>query len=83
MLHHCNHGHAHAHDAVKADGWINMSMVGEYTASFISDAYWMTTLFDLCGGFSADLAGFSFYGMGFGALVALLSAGVQLIFTVR
>ncbi len=65
----------HAHDYKHADKWTNTATVGEATASFISDAYWLATLFDIVSNFEPDSLGLSFYGVGFGAILALLSAG--------
>lgn len=69
MHHHC-HAHGHKH----ADKWTNTATFGEATASFISDSYWLATLFDIASNFEPDIVGLSFYGVGFGATLALLSA---------
>ena len=64
----CQHHHQ------QADTWTNIATVGEASASFISDAYWLGTLFDITSGCAVETLGLSFYGLGFGAIMALLSA---------
>lgn len=66
--------HSHAHDHKYADKWTNIATAGEATASFISDAYWLATLFDIVSNAGPETLGLSFYGVGFGAIFAVLSA---------
>lgn len=65
----CNHNHG------KSDGWTNFSAIGEAVSSFVSDAYWLSTCFDIVSGFGENAIGLSYYAIGFGAFIALLSAG--------
>ena len=58
----------------KADAWTNISAVGEMVSSFVSDAYWLATLTDLMGDLDAEELGLSYWGLGTGALIALLTA---------
>lgn len=67
----CNHDHSHQ----KADKWTNIATLGEATASFISDAYWLGSIFDVASGFTPEYMGLSTHALGFGATLALLSAG--------
>lgn len=69
------HGHSHGSHTPEADKWTNIAAGGEFVASLISDAYWLGNLFDLAAGFSADAIGLSYYGIGSGVAIALLSAG--------
>ena len=71
----CRNGHSHGGHTPEADKWTNIAAGGEFIASLISDAYWLGNLFDLVAGFSADAIGLSYYGIGSGVAIALLSAG--------
>ncbi len=68
----CNHHHTTEKE--KPDFWTNFAAIGEYASSFISDGYWLAELFDIATGLSEDALGLSYYGITFGALMALLSA---------
>jgi len=65
----------HYHDPQRPDMWTNIAAGGEATASFISDAYWLATSFDVMFGCIIKAFGLSFYGLSFGVVMALLSAG--------
>lgn len=69
---HCRHTH-HEHSTT-ADIWTKMAAVGEGTASLISDAYWIGGLIDLAAQLDDDGYGLSWYGMGFGTALALVTA---------
>lgn len=66
----CNH----VHQQTTADVWTKLATAGEATASFISDAYWLGGLIDLAAQLDDAGYGLSWYGMGFGAAIALLTA---------
>ena len=66
----CNHHHNHQN----ADILTNTAAVIEAATSFISDLYWLATFFDTASGFEINMFGLSFYGLGFGTIIALLSA---------
>ncbi len=66
----CDHGHGSTH----ADKWTNIAAVGEGVSSFISDAYWLGSLFDIVTGLPSAALGLSFYAIAFGTVSALLSA---------
>ncbi len=71
---HTNCAHHH-HDAKeKADFLTNIAAGGDLMASLLSDSFFLAQFFDVATGLAADAFGVSFYGMGFGALIALLSA---------
>lgn len=69
------HQHNHSHSEHHADKWTNIAAAGELAASFISDAYWLATLFDVASGLPDSYIGLSVYGIGFGIVSACLSAG--------
>ena len=66
----CSHQHNHQH----ADKWTNAAAGGQAIASFISDSYWLATLFDLVSNGKAKVIGLSYAGLIFGAIMAVLSA---------
>lgn len=68
-------GHHHHHDNEKADFWTIANTAAEGTTSFISDSYWLASVFDLCTGLEKDFLGVSKYGAAFGLTLALVSAG--------
>ena len=70
-----NHGHHHEENEEKADLLTNLGTIGESVSSFISDSYWLGTLFDLASGFEAEALGLSYYAIAVGATLAILSAG--------
>lgn len=67
-------GCRHAHHQKKTDIWTKLAAVGEGTASLISDAYWIGGLIDLAAQLDEDGYGLSWYGMGFGTALALITA---------
>jgi hypothetical protein len=71
MPHQCNHSHKHK----QADLWTNVASLGEMTASFISDAYWLGNCLDIAIGLEAKTLGLSHYGLGLGIALAIISAG--------
>lgn len=66
--------HAHHNHGSTADIWTKFSAIGEGTASLISDAYWLGGLFDLATQLDDDGFGLSWYGMGFGTAIALITS---------
>lgn len=67
----CRHAH---HQQTTADIWTKLAAAGEGTASLISDAYWIGGLIDLAAQLDDDGYGLSWYGMGFGTALALVTA---------
>jgi len=66
-------GHSHNNNE-PPDRWTYMATVGEAASSFLSDAYWLATLFDLASGCPEFAFGLSTYAIGFGAVMALSTA---------
>lgn len=71
----CKHSHGHSHSGKRADIWTNIATVGEGVSSFVSDAYWLASWFDVGAGFEPVALGLSYYAIAFGTVTALLSAG--------
>lgn len=70
-----NHGHSHDHShAKKADIWIEAATYIEMLSSFLSLTYWLATFFDVVTGFDDDIFNVSYYALGFGVSIALLSS---------
>ena len=67
MAHNCNHNHS-------ADRWTKVSGLGEAVSSFVSDGYWLATLFDIATGFTGTLLPISWWGLGVGIFGASLTA---------
>ena len=70
MHKHCNHDHIEK----KSDIWTKLNAASGIS-TYISDTYWLATLFDLSTGFEGDMLPISWYALGFGLLIATLSAG--------
>lgn len=64
----------HHHHEKKSDIWTKLSATSGIS-TYISDTYWFATLFDLTTGFEGNLLPISWYALGFGFLIATLSAG--------
>ena len=67
-------GCSHSHAAEKADKWTKIAGAGEAVTSFVSDAYWLASSFQLATGFEEEAMGLSYYALGFGFMGAVLSA---------
>lgn len=63
------------HNNARSDIWTNVGAVGEAVSGLISDSYWLATSFDIASRFEEDVMGLSYYGLAFGVIVGLLSAG--------
>lgn len=68
-------GHNHNHGESHADVWTTVATIGEGTASFLSDAYWVATSIDLVASLEGTILGVSPWGLGFGIAVAIVTAG--------
>ncbi len=66
----CKHAHGGKHSA---DTYTKLAAIGEGVSSFISDAYWLGGLIDLAAQLDDNGYGLSWYGMSFGAALALLA----------
>lgn len=73
MCRHHHHDHEQEHDQ-PADKWTNTAAAGEAIASFISDGYWFASLFDIVSGLEPDVIEVSYWGLGFGVVMGLLTA---------
>lgn len=71
----CNHAHGAHTEAPVADRWTKSSAVTNTIAGYIGDAYWLACLFDTAAGFQNEIIGLSYYALGFGCVIAFLSAG--------
>lgn len=58
----------------KADKWTKTAAVVEAAIGFISNTYWLATLFDLASGMNEEIAGLSYYALGFGMVGAIFSS---------
>jgi hypothetical protein len=65
---------SHLHEHTDADKWTKIAAIAEGVTGFISNTYWLATLFDIISGAEESAAGISFYAMGFGVIIASLSA---------
>lgn len=68
----CKHGHNHDHQT--ADKWTTIAAIGSGVTDFISTAYWLGTFLDISTGLEENAFGLSFYAMGFGVLMASMTA---------
>lgn len=67
----CSHNHNHAK---VADRWTQLSAMGEFGSSFISNAYWLGGLLDLATGMEQDFYALSKTGFWFGVCSGFLTA---------
>jgi hypothetical protein len=67
-----SHGHSHGHE--KSDFFTKFSAFGEFIGSFISDAYWMASIYDLGNSKDPEMLGVTKPALIFGLTVAALSA---------